>query len=50
VPAPGEGVNEETTGNVIIEGENLEVLKLLQKSYAGRIKMIYIDPPLQHRQ
>jgi adenine-specific DNA-methyltransferase len=44
-PAPGEGVNEETTENVFIEGDNLEVLKILQKSYAGRIKMIYIDPP-----
>lgn len=45
VPVPGEGVDEDTTRNVFIEGENLEVLKLLQKSYAGRIKMIYIDPP-----
>jgi adenine-specific DNA-methyltransferase len=45
VPRSGEGVNEETTRNIFIEGENLEVLKLLQKSYAGRIKMIYIDPP-----
>ena len=45
VPAPGEGVDEETTHDIFIEGENLEVLKLLQKSYAGRIKMIYIDPP-----
>ena len=45
VPAPGEGVGEETTRNVFIEGDNLEVLKLLQKSYAGRVKMIYIDPP-----
>jgi adenine-specific DNA-methyltransferase len=45
VPAPGEGIDEETTRNIFIEGENLEVLKLLQKSYAGRIKMIYIDPP-----
>jgi len=45
VPAPGEGINEENTGNIFIEGENLEVLKLLQKSYAGKIKMIYIDPP-----
>ena len=44
-PAPGEGLNEETTGNLFIEGDNLEVLKLLQKSYAGRVKMIYIDPP-----
>ncbi len=45
VPVPSEGVDEGTTRNVFIEGENLEVLKLLQKSYAGRIKMIYIDPP-----
>jgi adenine-specific DNA-methyltransferase len=44
-PAPGEGVNEETTRHVFIEGDNMEVLKLLQKSYAGRVKMIYIDPP-----
>lgn len=44
-PAPGEGVNEATTHNLFIEGDNLEVLKLLQKSYAGRVKMIYIDPP-----
>lgn len=45
VPMHGEGIDEETTNNVFIEGENLEVLKLLQKSYASRIKMIYIDPP-----
>jgi adenine-specific DNA-methyltransferase len=45
IPQPGEGVDEENTHNIFIEGENLEVLKLLQKSYAGRIKMIYIDPP-----
>lgn len=45
IPCPGEGIDEENTGNIFIEGENLEVLKLLQKSYAGRIKMIYIDPP-----
>lgn len=45
VPVKGEGVNEEETKNIFIEGENLEVLKLLQKSYAGKIKMIYIDPP-----
>lgn len=35
----------ETTQNLMIEGDNLEVLKLLQKSYAGRVKLIYIDPP-----
>jgi adenine-specific DNA-methyltransferase len=45
VPQPGEGVNEDSTKNIFIEGDNLEVLKLLQKSYAGRVKMIYIDPP-----
>lgn len=44
-PAPGEGVNEETTENLYIEGENLAVMKLLLKSYAGKVKMIYIDPP-----
>jgi len=45
VPVLGEGTNEDSTSNIFIEGENLEVLRLLQKSYAGRIKMIYIDPP-----
>jgi adenine-specific DNA-methyltransferase len=45
VPVPGEGVNEDETENLFIEGDNLEVLKLLLKSYAGKIKMIYIDPP-----
>ncbi len=44
-PCPGESVNWDTTKNLFIEGENLEVLKLLYKSYAGRVKMIYIDPP-----
>jgi adenine-specific DNA-methyltransferase len=44
-PAPDESVNFDTTENLIIEGDNLEVLKLLQKSYLGKIKMIYIDPP-----
>ncbi len=38
-------VNFDTTENLIIEGDNLEVLKLLQKSYLGKVKMIYIDPP-----
>jgi adenine-specific DNA-methyltransferase len=45
VPVLGEGIHEDTTGNIFIEGDNLEVLKLLQKSYAGRVKLIYIDPP-----
>lgn len=45
VPVQGEGVDEDKTKNIFIEGENLEVLKLLQKSYAGKVKMIYIDPP-----
>lgn len=44
-PAPDESVNWDTTENLYIEGDNLEVLKLLQKSYFGKVKMIYIDPP-----
>jgi len=44
-PAPEESVNWDTTRHLFIEGENLEVLKLLYKSYYGRVKMIYIDPP-----
>ena len=35
----------DTTGNLYLEGDNLEILKLLQKSYTGKVKMIYIDPP-----
>ena len=38
-------LNWDATGNVVIEGDNLEVLKVLQKHYYGKIKMIYIDPP-----
>lgn len=45
VPDRKESVNFDTTENLFIEGDNLEVLKLLQKSYLGKIKMIYIDPP-----
>ena len=44
-PCKGESKNWDTTGNLFIEGDNLEVLKLLQKSYHKKIKMIYIDPP-----
>lgn len=44
-PAVKESVNWDSTQNLYIEGDNLEVLKLLQKSYFGKIKMIYIDPP-----
>jgi 16S rRNA G966 N2-methylase RsmD len=44
-PVSDESVNFETTENVFIEGENLEVLKVLQKSYYGKIKCIIIDPP-----
>ena len=46
VPCKEESVNFDTTENVFIEGENLEALKVLQKSYFGKIKMIYIAPPL----
>ena len=45
VPDKKESVNFDETENIFIEGENLEVLKVLQKSYFGKIKMIYIDPP-----
>jgi adenine-specific DNA-methyltransferase len=44
-PFPDESVDWDTTKNLMIEGDNLEVLKLLQKSYSGKVKMIYIDPP-----
>ena len=44
-PMRAESVDFDATENLIIEGDNLEVLKLLQKSYLGRVKMIYIDPP-----
>ena len=44
-PIPEKSKNFDTTENLYIEGDNLEVLKLLQKSYNGKIKMIYIDPP-----
>ena len=44
-PCREESVNFDTTENLFIEGDNLEVLKLLQKSYYGKVKMIYIDPP-----
>ena len=48
VPAPGESEKWDTTGHAIIEGDNLEVLKVLQHAYArdgGKVKLIYIDPP-----
>jgi len=44
-PCPEESVDWDTTKNLMIEGDNLEVLKLLQKSYSGKVKLIYIDPP-----
>lgn len=45
IPAKDESVNFDSTEHLFIEGDNLEVLKLLYKSYFGRVKMIYIDPP-----
>ncbi len=45
LPCPEESVYWDITQNMFIEGDNLEVLKLLQKSYANKVKMIYIDPP-----
>jgi adenine-specific DNA-methyltransferase len=44
-PCPENSVDWDTTQNLMIEGDNLEVLKLLQKSYASKVKLIYIDPP-----
>ena len=44
-PCPAESLDWDTTENLYIEGDNLEVLKLLQESYLGKVKMIYIDPP-----
>lgn len=44
-PCPEESVDWDSTQNLMIEGDNLEVLKLLQKSYSGKVKLIYIDPP-----
>lgn len=45
IPSRAESVDFDTTQNIFIEGENMEVLKVLQKSYFGKVKMIYIDPP-----
>lgn len=44
-PAPADSVDWDTTGNLMIEGDNLEVLKLIRRAYAGKVKLIYIDPP-----
>ena len=44
-PVPDESLNWDSAGHLFIEGDNLEALKLLYKSYFGRVKMIYIDPP-----
>ena len=44
-PCPDKSKNFDTTQNIYIEGDNLEALKILQKSYMKRVKMIYIDPP-----
>lgn len=45
LPFPDESLDWDKTQNLMIEGDNLDVLKLLQKSYAGRVKLVYIDPP-----
>lgn len=45
IPCPEKSVNWNTTDNLYIEGDNLDALKLLKKTYAGKIKLIYIDPP-----
>jgi adenine-specific DNA-methyltransferase len=45
IPMPEESVNWDSTNNLFIEGDNLEALKVIARSYFGRVKMIYIDPP-----
>ncbi len=45
LPRPEDSVDWDRTKNLLIEGDNLEVLKLLQKSFAGKVKLVYIDPP-----
>jgi adenine-specific DNA-methyltransferase len=45
LPAPGESVDFDNTKNLYIEGDNLDVLKILQENYSGQIKLIYLDPP-----
>lgn len=45
IPCPGKSVDWHTTGNLYVEGDNLEALKILRDSYAGSVKIIYIDPP-----
>ncbi|MEL1206282.1 site-specific DNA-methyltransferase, partial [Staphylococcus epidermidis] len=44
-PNPSKSKKFDDTNNLYIEGDNLDVLKILQRSYAGRVKMIYLDPP-----
>ena len=44
-PCPADSINRDSTQNLYIEGDNLDVLKLLKNSYAGKVKLIYIDPP-----
>ena len=44
-PCPGDSIDWDSTKNLMIEGDNLEVLKLLQKTYASKVRLIYIDPP-----
>ncbi len=44
-PLPGDSLNWENTGNLLIKGDNLDALRLLRHSYFGQIKLIYIDPP-----
>ena len=44
-PVPEDSVDWENTRNILVEGDNLEALKLLRRSYAGKVKLIYIDPP-----
>lgn len=48
IPEPGKSKDWDTTENLYIEGDNLDALKILKETYAGKVKLIYIDPPIQH--
>lgn len=47
-PCPEKSKDWDTTQNLYIEGDNLETLKIMRETYAGKVKLIYIDPPIQH--
>lgn len=48
IPEPDKSKDWDTTENLYIEGDNLDALKILKETYAGKVKLIYIDPPIQY--